>query len=133
MIGWSAISSNTLGIEKWTLLDCGAGAARMTTNGSGDPFTVDNPRRDPQVARGIRRVRLERGWRLLDVARLLGCDPSRISRIENGQRGTPDPAEAAAKLGVPLPDLIAPCPRCGYQPPHGYLCGGCGTQASPEQ
>ena len=52
------------------------------------------------------------------------------SRIENGERGTPDPAEAAAKLGVPLPDLIAPCPQCGYQPPHGYLCLRCGTQAA---
>lgn len=64
-----------------------------------------------------------------------GCSdatPSRISRIENGERGTPDPAEAAAKLGVPLPDLIAPCPQCGYQPPHGYLCLRCGTQAARE-
>jgi hypothetical protein len=64
---------------------------------------VTYARRDPQVARGIRRVRLERGWTLRDVALLLGCAPSRICRIENGERGTPDPAEAAGKLGVPLP------------------------------
>jgi transcriptional regulator with XRE-family HTH domain len=86
--------------------------------------------RDPRVARGIRRVRLERGWTLRDAALLLGGDPSRISRIENGERGTPDPAEAAGKLGVPLPYLIAPCPQCGYQPPHGYLCLRCGTRAT---
>jgi len=64
------------------------------------------------------------------MALLLGCDPSRISRIENGARGTPDPAEAAGKLGVPLSYLMAPCPRCGHQPPHGYLCLRCGTQAT---
>jgi transcriptional regulator with XRE-family HTH domain len=87
-------------------------------------------RRDPRVARGIRRVRLERCWTLRDVALLLGRDPSQISRIENGERGTPDPAEMAAKLGVPLRYLIAPCPRCGYQPPPGYLCLRCGTQAT---
>jgi transcriptional regulator with XRE-family HTH domain len=52
--------------------------------------------RDVQVARGIRRVRLERGWTLRDMAALLGCDPSRICRIENGERGTPDPAERQA-------------------------------------
>ena len=104
----------------------------MTANGSGDPFAVDNPRRDPQVARGIRRVRLERGWTLREMARLLGCHPSRICRIENGERGTPDPAEAAGKLGVPLSSLMEPCPRFGYQPPDGYLCLRCGTQATSE-
>jgi transcriptional regulator with XRE-family HTH domain len=89
-------------------------------------------RHDPRVARGIRRVRLERGWTLRDAALLLGCDPSRISRIENGERGTPDPAEAAGKLGVPLPYLMAPCPQCDYQPLQGYLCLRCGTQATSE-
>lgn len=84
--------------------------------------------RDPQGARGIRRVRLERSWTLRDVALLLGCDQSRISRIERGERGTPDPAETAGLLGVPLPYLMAPCPRCGYQPLHGYQCLRCGTQ-----
>jgi transcriptional regulator with XRE-family HTH domain len=93
---------------------------------------MTDARRNPQVAHGIRRVRLERGWTLREVALLLGCDPSRICRIENGERGTPDPAEAAGKLGVPLPYLMAPCPQCGYQPPHGYLCLRCGTQATSE-
>jgi transcriptional regulator with XRE-family HTH domain len=89
-------------------------------------------RSDPQVARGIRRVRLERGWTLREVALLFGCNPSRICRIENGERGTPDPAEAAGKLGVPVSYLMAPCPQCGYRPPHGYLCLRCGTQATSE-
>jgi transcriptional regulator with XRE-family HTH domain len=89
-------------------------------------------RRDVQVARGIRRVRLERGWTLRDTAARLGCDPSRICRIENGERGTPDPAEAAGKLGVPLSYLMEPCPQCGYQPPDGYLCLRCGTSATSD-
>jgi transcriptional regulator with XRE-family HTH domain len=87
-------------------------------------------RHDLAVARGIRRVRLERGWTLREMALLLGCHPSRICRIENGERGTPDPAEAAGKLGVPLSYLMEPCPRCGYQPPDGYMCLRCGTQAA---
>jgi transcriptional regulator with XRE-family HTH domain len=89
-------------------------------------------RHDLAVARGIRRVRLERGWTLREMALLLGCHPSRICRIENGERGTPDPAEAAGKLGVPLSYLMEPCPRCEYQPPDGYLCLRCGTQATSD-
>lgn len=84
-------------------------------------------RRDPRIARGIRRVRLERGWTLRKVARLLGCDQSRISRIENGERGTPDPEIVARRLGVSVAYLLMPCPLCGDKPPHGYRCLRCGT------
>jgi transcriptional regulator with XRE-family HTH domain len=82
---------------------------------------------DPRVVRGIRRIRLEHGWTLNEVAALLGCNGSQISRIENGQRGTPDPETVARGLGVPLDYLLMPCPRCADKPPHGYLCLRCGT------
>lgn len=86
--------------------------------------------RDPRVARGIRRVRMERGWSLEDVALLLGCDKSRVCRIERGQRGTPVPALVADALGVPLDHLLAPCPRCEGTPPFGYRCTRCGAEAT---
>jgi hypothetical protein len=76
-------------------------------------------RRDPQVARGIRRVRLERGWTLREVALLLGCDPSRICRIENGERGTrPSGSGSQARRTVAVPDgalpaMRLPAPRTG--------------------
>jgi ribosome-binding protein aMBF1 (putative translation factor) len=79
-------------------------------------------RRDPRVARGIRRVRLERGWTLNEVAALLCCDRSQISRIEKGERGLPDPEAVARQLGVSLSYLLMPCPRCVGKPPDGYLC-----------
>ena len=77
---------------------------------------------------GVRRVRLERGWTIDDMAVVLGCDKSRISRIENGTRGTPDPAVLAGTLGVSLDYLLMPGPRCGYEPLPGYMCLRCGTR-----
>jgi transcriptional regulator with XRE-family HTH domain len=82
---------------------------------------------DPRVARGMRRVRIERGWTLEDVAALLKCHPSKVSRIENGERGTPDPAIIARILGVSVGYLLMPCPRCAERPPAGYMCLRCGT------
>jgi hypothetical protein len=86
--------------------------------------------RDPRVARGMRRVRIERGWSLDEVAGLLKCHPSRISRIENGLCGTPAPAITAELLGVPLGYLLMSCPRCADRPPRGYQCLRCGTHAA---
>jgi transcriptional regulator with XRE-family HTH domain len=85
---------------------------------------------DPRVAQGIRRIRMERGWSLDDVALRLGCDRSRVSRIERGQRGTPVPALVADALGVPLDHLLAPCPRCDDKPPYGYRCLRCGAETT---
>jgi transcriptional regulator with XRE-family HTH domain len=87
------------------------------------------PVRDPQVASGIRRIRIEHGWSLTESAARLRLDPSVVSRIENGRRPAPDAAAAAALLGVSPDYLLLPCPRCAYRPPRGYLCLRCGTQA----
>lgn len=86
---------------------------------------------DRRVAQGIRRIRIERGWSLDDVALLLGCDSSRVSRIEHGRRGTPEAALVADALGVPLEHLLASCPRCDGKPPYGYRCLRCGTETTP--
>jgi hypothetical protein len=82
---------------------------------------------DPEIARGMRRVRLERGWTLDEVAVLFGCNRSQISRAENGKRGTPAPAIVAGTLGVPVDYLLMPCPRCAYVPRYGFQCLRCGT------
>jgi len=65
---------------------------------------------NPTVARGMRRVRLERGWSLDDVARLFGCHVSQISRIENSKRSPPAAPVAAGVLGVRVEYLIAMSP-----------------------
>src|SRR5260221_5332368 len=39
------------------------------------------------IGRALRQARLELGLDLDVVAGYLGCDPSRVSRIEDGQRG----------------------------------------------
>jgi hypothetical protein len=59
--------------------------------------------RDPAVARGIRRARLERGWTRDDVVDKFGCHQSRISRIENGKRGTPPPRSRQPCSASPSP------------------------------
>jgi hypothetical protein len=85
---------------------------------------------DLRVSRGIRRIRHERGWTLGDVALRLGCDRSRVSRIENGKRGTPVPSLVAEALGVSLEHLLMPCPRCDDKPASGYRCTRCGAEAT---
>lgn len=82
---------------------------------------------DLQVARGIRKIRYERDWRLADMAIPLTCDPSQVSRIENDERSAPDAHEVADMLGVPVSYLLDPCSQCNYRPPHGYMCLLCGT------
>lgn len=84
---------------------------------------------DTRVAWGIRRLRLERRWTQARVARLLGCDISRVSRIEKGVRGTPSPTVIADLLGTTVGYLLMPCPDCGGKPPQGYQCLRCGIRA----
>lgn len=86
--------------------------------------------RDTLVARGMRRVRFERGLTLDEVARLLGCDRSKVSRIENGKRRAPAAEVVADMLGVPVIYLLMPCPQCRYDPAPGFLCLRCGTSAA---
>jgi hypothetical protein len=83
---------------------------------------------DTRVAWGIRRLRLERRWSQAQVARLLGCHISRVSRIESGERGTPSPTVIAELLGTTVGYLLMPCPDCGGKPPCGYQCLRCGTR-----
>jgi Helix-turn-helix len=84
-----------------------------------------------QIARGIRRFRLERGLPMRATGALLGVNVSTISRIESGERRfgylLVNPRVTAALLGISVVDLLRPCPRCGYQPSSGYQCQNCGT------
>jgi transcriptional regulator with XRE-family HTH domain len=45
------------------------------------------PVRRRMLGAALRRYRVQRGLSLDDAARMLGCDPSKVSRIENGLRG----------------------------------------------
>lgn len=83
---------------------------------------------DSRVAWGIKRLRLERGWKQTRVARLLGCDVSRVSRIERGQCGTPSARIVAELLGTTVGYLLTPCPDCGGQPPRGCQCLRCSAR-----
>jgi hypothetical protein len=87
---------------------------------------------DPRIAWGMRRLRVERGWTLEQVARLLGCDVSRVSRIERGQRGTPSPTVVAELLATTVGYLLMPCPTCNGKPPVGYACLRCGIKGQEE-
>jgi transcriptional regulator with XRE-family HTH domain len=79
------------------------------------------------IARGLRRIRIERGWQQRDVAALLGVHTATISRIETGVRRVRRVREVAEQLGVTIGYLTRDCPQCGYQPPAGYQCLRCGT------
>jgi DNA-binding XRE family transcriptional regulator len=84
------------------------------------------------IARGIRRVRLERGLTMRAMAGLLGVHTSTVCRIESGNRqvrGHWKIHGIAALLGVPVEHLLAACPACGYEPPAGHQCMRCGTRS----
>ena len=85
---------------------------------------------DP-IARGLRRIRLERGWQQRDVAALLGVSTTTVSRLETGARRVREVRQVAARLGVGVGYLTRDCPQCGYQPPAGYQCLRCGTPSEP--
>jgi DNA-binding XRE family transcriptional regulator len=86
-------------------------------------------RRAELLARGLRRVRRERGLTMRDMADRLGMDVSTISRIEADRRGVTrwKPAHVAMDLGVPVEELLRACPACCYAPPEGFECRRCGT------
>lgn len=82
------------------------------------------------LARGVRRIRLERGLTLAQLGSLLGVHSSTVSRIESGQRWRGlihEPQTVAALLGVTQTYLMRSCPQCAYAPPVGYRCLRCGT------
>jgi transcriptional regulator with XRE-family HTH domain len=84
------------------------------------------PERD-LLARAMRRLRLERGWSLRDVASRAGLNFSQISRAENGLRRPLAPFVQAGIFEVGVSEVLKPCPHCGYDPPAGYMCLRCGT------
>src|ERR1700734_3382617 len=87
-------------------------------------------------ARGLRRIRIERGWQQSEVAALLGVHTSTISRIESGNRKvrwTSSARVIADRLGVQIGYLLRDCPQCGYKPPAGYQCMRCGTPSPTAQ
>ena len=66
-----------------------------------------------RVARGIRRLRFERGLPMRAMGELLGVNVSTISRIESGERRfgylLVNPRVTAALLGISIVDLLRPC------------------------
>ncbi len=72
------------------------------------------------VGGALRRYRENAGFTLEDAARLLECDPSKISRIETGPRGIrpKELRELLAEYGVPNPEqgaLVAIASRGGQR------------------
>ena len=64
----------------------------------------------PQLAKGLRALRLRRGWSQIDLAHAAGLHRTTIGLLER-ERGhiTPDKLDAlAAALGVDVPDLFKP-------------------------
>jgi hypothetical protein len=78
------------------------------------------------LAAAQRRLRMQRGWSLRDVAVRAGLNASQISRAENGKRRPLAPAVQAGIFEVDVSEVTRPCPHCGYAPPAGYMCLTCG-------
>jgi transcriptional regulator with XRE-family HTH domain len=81
-----------------------------------------------RLAYGLRRTRLEFGLNMSEMADILGVHVATVSRIESGDRGLTNwcPEAVAADLGIPVADLLRPCPQCHYAPDPGFLCLRCG-------
>jgi hypothetical protein len=83
----------------------------------------------PQWRRlAMRRLRLERGWTVREVAEKVGLNASQISRAETGLRRPMTVPVMCGVFGVDEAEVLAPCPNCTYQPPPGYRCLRCGTE-----
>ena len=88
------------------------------------------------IARGIRRIRLERGMTMGEIGLLLGMHASTVSRIESGERWralTRHTRSVADRLGVTPAYLLRSCPQCAYSPPMGYQCLRCGTASEQSE
>jgi transcriptional regulator with XRE-family HTH domain len=81
-----------------------------------------------RLAYGLRRTRLEHGLNMSEMASVLGVHVATVSRIESGERLAIRwvPEAIAAKIGIPVTDLLRACPHCHYSPPDGFLCRRCG-------
>jgi uncharacterized paraquat-inducible protein A len=82
-----------------------------------------------RLAYGLRRTRLEYGLNMSEMASILGVHVATVSRIESGERLADrwEPEAVAARIGIPVRELLRPCPRCHYAPPSGYQCLRCGS------
>jgi DNA-binding XRE family transcriptional regulator len=88
-----------------------------------------------RLAYGLRRTRLEFGLNMSEMADVLGVHVATVSRIESGDRQALHwvPEVVAAKIGIPVRDLLLPCPRCHYAPHPGFLRCGCAGQQPTER
>jgi DNA-binding XRE family transcriptional regulator len=91
--------------------------------------------RSQLLAYGMRRVRIEHGLTMIEMADAIGVHVSTISRIEAGRRGVTRwrPEHVAADLGVSVEELLRLCHECAYVPQSGYQCLSCGTCGSAPQ
>jgi transcriptional regulator with XRE-family HTH domain len=80
------------------------------------------------LAGAMRRLRSAAGMTLRDVAELTGIPPYKLHRSENGQRPPLSARTLAGIYGVPESEVWKLCPRCGYEPPAGYMCLTCLTK-----
>ena len=83
-----------------------------------------------RLAYGLRRTRLEFGLNMSEMASILGVHVATVSRIESGDRQALrwEPEVVAARIGIPVRELLQPCPRCHYTPYPGYQCLRCGCE-----
>lgn len=81
-----------------------------------------------RLAYGLRRTRLEFRLSMSEMATVLGVRVATVSRIESGDRQALHwvPEAVAARIGIPVRELLQPCPRCRYAPHPGFLCLRCG-------
>jgi DNA-binding XRE family transcriptional regulator len=86
-----------------------------------------------RLAHGLRRARLEYGLNMSEMAAILGVHVATVSRIESGDRQALRwvPEAVAARIGIPVRELLRPCPHCHYVPPSGYQCLRCGCARQP--
>ena len=85
-------------------------------------MTGQPPIRRRLLGTALRRYRENMGYGLDEAARVLGCDRSKISRIETGQRGIspPELRELLAEYGVAAPEQDALAALAHYGPDDGW-------------
>lgn len=78
-------------------------------------------------AMALRRLRMEQGLSMEQAGRRLRLSAGHVSRMEAGRRPPVSSEWIASAFGVPVEDVLGPCPHCRYRPPAGYLCLRCGS------